>query len=59
MQVSVKNIDILACLLTDHSPIIISYFKNEESNKGRDFCKFNNSLIENEEYVHLMKKNLF
>ena len=56
MQVSVKNTDVLASLLTDHSPITFSYRKNEESNRARGFWKFNNSLIENEEYVHQMKK---
>ena len=56
MQVSVKNTDVLASLLTDHSPITFSYCKNEESNRGRGLWKFNNSLIENEEYVHQMKK---
>ena len=56
MQFSVKNTDVLASLLTDHSPIIFSYFKNEESNRGRGFWKFNNSLIENVEYVLQMKK---
>ena len=36
MQVSVKNSDdVLASLLTDHSPITFSCFKNEESNRGR------------------------
>ena len=30
--------------------------KNEESNRCRGFWKFNNSLIENEEYVLQMKK---
>ena len=32
MQVSVKNSDVLASLLTDHSPVTFSYCKNEESN---------------------------
>ena len=54
--VSVKNTDVLASLLTDHSPISVSYYKNEESNRGRGFWKFNNSLIENEEFVQQMKK---
>ena len=56
MQVSVKNTDVLASLLTDHLPITFSYCKNEESNRGRGFWKFNNSLVENEEYAHQMKK---
>ena len=56
MQVSVKNTDALASLLTDHSRITFSCFKNEESNIGRGLWKFDNSLIENEEYVLQMKK---
>ena len=34
----------------------ILYFKNEESNTGTGFWKFNNSLIENLGYVLQMKK---
>ena len=48
-----KNTNVLASLLTDHSPITFSYCKNEESNRGKGL--WNNSLIENEEYVHQMK----
>ena len=55
-QVSVKNTDVLASLLTDHWPITISYLKNEESNRGRGLWKFNNSLIENVECVFQVKK---
>ena len=56
MQVSVKNTDVLASLLTDHSSITFSCFKNEESNRSRGLWKSSNSLIENEEYVLQMKK---
>ena len=56
MQVSVKNTDILASLLTDQSPITFSCYKNEERNRGRGLWKFNNSLIENEQYDLQMKK---
>ena len=56
MQVSVKNTDVSASLLTDHSPITFSCFKNEESNRGSGLLKLNNSLVENEEYVLQMKK---
>ena len=59
MQVSVKNTDVPASLLTDHSPITFSYFKNEESNRGRGLWKFNNSLIENEKYVFSDEKIYF
>ena len=55
-QVSIKNTDVLTSLLIDHSPITFSCFKNEESNRGRGLWKFNNNLIENEEYVLQMKK---
>ena len=41
VQASVKNTDVLASLLTDHSPITFSYCKNEESNRGTGFWKFN------------------
>ena len=48
MQVSVKNKDVLASLLTDHSPIPFSCFNDEESGRGGGFWKCNKSLIENE-----------
>ena len=56
MQFFVKNTDVLVFLLTDHSPITFSYFKNEDSNRGRGLRKFNNSLIENVEYILQIKK---
>ena len=56
MQVSIKTTDVLVSLLTDHSPILFSCFKNEESNRGTGFGKLNNSLIENDEYVLQMEK---
>ena len=56
MQIFVKYTDVLASLLNDHSPITFSCVKNEESNRGRGFRKFNNNFIENEEYVLEMKK---
>ena len=59
VQVSVKKTDVPASLLTDHSPITFSYFKNEESNRGRGLCKFNNSLLKNVEHVLQMKKIVF
>ena len=46
---------ILTFLLTEHSLITFSYFKNEESKRDRDFWKFNKSLIETEKYVHQIK----
>ena len=51
MQVSVKNTKVLPSLVTDHSSIKFSYFKNAEGNRDTGFRKFNNSLTENEEYV--------
>ena len=49
MQVSVKTTEVLASLLTDHSPITSSYFEIKQSNIGRDFWKINNRFIENVE----------
>ena len=44
IQVSVKNNDVLASLLTDHWLITFSCVKNEESNRGRGFGKFKGAL---------------
>ena len=59
MQISVKNTDVLASLSTDHSPIIFLCFRNEESNRGKSFWKFNNSLIKNEEYFFSDEETYF
>ena len=59
MQVSIKNIDVLVSFLTDHSPVTFLCLKDEESNRGRGFWKFNYSLIENVEYILQMKKICF
>ena len=45
-----------AVLFTHHFSVTFSCLKNEEINKGRGFWKFNNILIENEEYIHQIKK---
>ena len=55
-QFSVENFDILSSFLTDHLPITFSCCKDEESNIVKSFWKYNNRLIENEEYIHQMKK---
>ena len=59
MQVSIKNIDVLVSFLTDHSPVTFLCLKDEESNRGRGFWKFNYILIENVEYILQMKKICF
>ena len=41
MQASVKNTDVLASLLTDHSPITFSHFKNQESNRSKGILQYN------------------
>ena len=56
MQASVKKTGVLASVLTDRSPIAFSCFKNEKGNRDRGLWKFNNSLMEKEEYVLQMKK---
>ena len=50
-----KKTDILAAFSTDHSPLLISLSTINEFERGKSFWKFNNSLINNEEYVENMK----
>ena len=43
-------------LSTDHSPLLISLLNGKPDKNGNDFCKFNNSLVNDVVYVEKMKK---
>ena len=56
LQDSIQKIGILPSFCTDHSPIIASYVKSIFLNFGKNFWKFNSSLINDESYVEQMKE---
>ena len=43
-------------LSTNHSPLLISLLNGKPDKNGNDFCKFNNSLVNDVVYVEKMKK---
>ena len=61
MQVSVKNTDVPASILTDHSPITLSCFKNEESNRGRSsiVCEVNKIIFLHKTITSNNQPNIF
>ena len=42
-------------LSTDHSPLLISLLNGKPDKNDNDFCKFNNSLVNDVVYVEKMK----
>ena len=61
MQVSVKNTDVPASILTDHSPITLSCFKNEESNRVRSsiVCEVNKIVFLHKTITSNNQPNIF
>ena len=56
---SVKDPDVLAVLLTDHSPITFSLlFRKCDGARGKSLWKDNNSLCENSKYINTTKKHI-
>ena len=58
LQESTKNVDILAALLSDHSPVFLNLTKCENIHKGNGFWKFNNSLLFHEEFKIMLKDHI-
>ena len=50
--------DISAFYDSDHSPVIISLTPEDQVPRGPGFWKFNNSLLEDEEFVTKLKFSL-
>ncbi len=42
---------------SDHSILKLD-LDTDKHNRGRGFCKFNNDLLHNKDYVHLIKKTI-
>ena len=53
----VKNSDILPGYKTDHS-LIVTHFQITNENRGKGFWKFNASLLEDEDFVKLIKETI-
>ena len=58
LQENTKDIDILPSFLSDHSPVLLTLDKNKENNRGRGLWKFNNSLLQKEEFKQGIKNTI-
>ena len=58
LQENVKKTDIIAAFSTDHSPITFSLEFQEEESRGKGLWKFNNSLLQNNEFKFKMKDHI-
>ena len=58
LQDSLDKTDILAAFSSDHSPILLSFQKCKDFQRGRGLWKFNSSLSHNKEYTEKMKKRI-
>ena len=57
LLVNTSNADILPSYRSDHSPVSL-HFKFDEFKHGKGLWKFNNSLLEDLEYIQLIKKTI-
>ena len=58
IQVFVGKTDIIASFSTDHSPILVSFQKHDDFQRGKGLWKFNSSLSQNKDYIKKMKKHI-
>ena len=58
LQDFLDQADILASFSTDHSPILFSFRKKKDLQRGKGLWKFNSSLSQNKDYIQKMKKHI-
>ena len=51
IQKDVDQIDILASLNSDHSPVYLKFSEGNETSRGPSYWKFNNSLLDDHHFV--------
>ena len=52
------TIECLSSYKSDHNPIILSFIKSRQG-RGRGLWKFNNQLLQNQDYVSMIKEEIF
>ena len=57
-QESVRSVKVLPSVKSDHSPILVSFKNLDEYKKGPGLWKFNNSLLQNEEFCTLLNDKI-
>lgn len=58
LQSEVKSCEFLCPLSSDHSPVKLKIQANSTGMRGRGYWKFNNSLLENRQFVSEMKNTI-
>ena len=58
IQDVITHADFFAALSTDHSPVTISISKSKNRIHGHAFCKFNSSLLSDQNYVTKTKSQI-
>ena len=58
LQDEVEKVEIITAIKTDHSAIVLKINTLNEQPRGPSFWKFNNSLLENENYVDMITENI-
>ena len=58
LQESLQQTSILPSFCSDHSPILVSYNKPTEISMGKNFWKFNSSLVQDETFVLKLKEHI-
>ena len=56
LQDDIENVDILTSVKSDHSAIILNIDSVKNLNHGPSFWKFNNSLLDDEQYTKLIEQ---
>ena len=56
LQDDIENVDILTSVKSDHSAIILNIDSVKNLNHGPSFWKFNNSLLDDEQYIKLIEQ---
>ncbi|NQY31505.1 MAG: hypothetical protein HRT69_18820, partial [Flavobacteriaceae bacterium] len=56
LQEFAKSVEVLPSLLSDHSPVLLSLNESKENDRGKGLWKFNNSLLEDENFKKDLRK---
>ena len=52
------KVEIIPAYKSDHTPILLSFIKSRQS-RGRGLWKFNNQLLQNQDYIDMVKEEIF
>ena len=55
LQESLQETRILPSFCNDHSPILVSYNKTTKTSLGKNFWKFNSSLVQDETFIKIKR----